>query len=91
MIKKVKEEYSLDKVKEARKIIDVEIPAIADELTEHLDWLDIELADYSDGVLDDSYSDYIGKVVGIVRSIRTTLKDLNKSTKYRINNELPDV
>ena len=62
-----------------------------DELSEHLDWLDIELADYLDGVLDDSYGDYIGEVVGIVRSIRTTLRDLNKSTKYRINNDLPDV
>ena len=91
MIKKFKEAYSLDKVKEARKIIDVEIPAIVDELSEHLDWLDIELADYLDGVLDDSYSDYIGEVVGIVRSIRTTLRDLNNSTKYRINNDLSDV
>lgn len=91
MIKKFKEEYSLDKVKEAHEIINVEIPAIMKELSNHLDWLDIELTDYLDGVLDDSYSDYIEEVAGIVRSIRSTLKGLNKSTKYKINNELPDV
>lgn len=61
------------------------------ELSNHLDWLDIELTDYLDGVLDDSYNDYIEEVATIVRSMRSTLKDLNKSTKYRINNELPDV
>lgn len=91
MIKKFKEAYSLDKVKEAHEIINVEIPAIVKELSNHLNWLDIELTDYLDGVLDDSYGDYIGEVVGIVRSIRSTLKDLNESTEYRINNELPDV
>lgn len=91
MVKKFKEAYSLDKVKEAHEIINIEIPTIMKELSNHLNWLDIELTDYLDGVLDDSYSDYIGEVVGIVRSVRSTLKDLNESTEYRINNELPDV
>jgi len=91
MVKKFKEVYSLDKVKEAHEIINIEIPTIMKELSNHLNWLDIELTDYLDGVLDDSYSDYISEVVGIVRSIRSTLKDLNESTKYKINNELPDV